>query len=101
MSKNITEATKVLRKELARARGVEEGTIVRFSRRKVIRDEMTLRDTNRVLYLSYAAIFVAGKWFLTGTAGVGARSYTNREFLELIADRDIYNVEVAVKFEEV
>jgi hypothetical protein len=96
-----TSTIKSIRAEVKRAKGVESGTIIAFDREKGLTDLRTLEATGETVTLSYAAIYVNGRWFLTGTSGVGAKSYSNREFFDLIAGETISNVRVATAFEEV
>lgn len=94
----MTNTTKSLRKDVNAARGVEAKSVIRFDRTFTTRDN--LRDEEGPeMTVTYAAIFVAGSWFLTGRGRMASRSYTHREFVDLLADPGISNIEVATEFE--
>lgn len=94
----MTNTAKTLRKDVNAARGVEARSIIRFDRTFKPRDEMRREDLPEVT-ITYAAIFVAGAWYLTGMGRMASRSYTHREFVDLLADPGISNIEVATDFE--
>lgn len=95
----MTNTTKRLRKDVDTARGVEAKSIIRFDRLiPARRDEMRMESKPEVT-VTYAAIFVAGAWYLTGLGRMASRSYTHREFVDLLADPSISNIEVATEFE--
>ena len=50
---------------------------------------------------TYAALYVAGWWWLTGVADWFGRKLSNERFLTLVADGKITNVRVATEFESV
>ena len=89
-------AARLLRKQVAAARGVKPGTIIRFTR--------TLPETATYLpgvALRYAAIFAANRWYLTGQGQLGRSSYAHGRFMELLAQPEFSEVAVATEFEEV
>lgn len=94
----MTTTAKTLRRDVKRAKGPATGAVVKFDRRKVL-GGLAYDTAERVISLSYAAIFVAGHWYLTGTTGVGAARYTHDQFVTLLASDDITNVAVATEFE--
>ncbi|QJD49876.1 hypothetical protein QDW19_gp61 [Microbacterium phage AvGardian] len=104
-------AVKALRKAVDAARGPAEGTVVRFIR--IVAGEYDpMRDTNVVVRkqrLTYAALFVNGRWYLTGSIAEGrassgpvrTNSMTHRNFVELLGNEDVEDAEVAVAWDEV
>ena len=94
-----TKIADTLRKSIKRAKGVEAGTVVRF---EMCFEKSLLRMEEAKRYV-YAAIWVAGRWWLTGDRGIdGVRWYANEAFVEFLAtDERVENVEVAVEFESV
>ncbi|QDP45292.1 hypothetical protein SEA_SHARKBOY_56 [Microbacterium phage Sharkboy] len=105
---NTNPAVKALRKAVDAAKGPAEGTVVRFVR-TVSGEYDPMRDVNVVVpkrRLTYAALFVAGAWYLTGggrraSSGPEARSVSHRAFVEMLADPAVSRVEVATDFETV
>jgi hypothetical protein len=98
----MTDAVKTLTREIRRAKGVQEGTIVRFERDMEQSGQSVLRNVpNFPKSITYAAIFVGGRWYFTGRGGLGTSAMTNREFLDRMAEPDISNVRVATDFERV
>jgi len=83
------KAAKYLTKEIAkRTPKVEENTIVRFKS----------RGRNGIDY-TYAALWVAGFWWITGVANYfGGTKLTNERFLEIVSDGTIFGIEVADSF---
>lgn len=73
----MTNTTKSLRKDVTAARGVTPRSIVRFDRTLPLRDEMRAQERTETV-ITYAAIFVAGAWYLTGLGRMATRSYTHR-----------------------
>lgn len=94
----MSNTTKSLRKDVNAARGVEAKSVIRFDRTITPRDEMRREDLPEVT-ITYAAIFVAGAWYLTGLGRMATKRYTHREFVDLLADPSISNIEVATDFE--
>lgn len=94
----MTSTTKALRKDVTAAKGVTPRSIVRFDRTLPLRDEMRMQERVETT-ITYGAIFVAGKWYLTGLGRMGSQTYTHREFVDLLADPSISNIEVATEFE--
>lgn len=94
----MSNATKALRKDMANAKGVTPGTIIRFDRTFATRDEMRMTEGPEVT-VTYAAIFIAGHWFLTGVGRMASKRYTHRDFVDLLADDSISAIEVATEFE--
>ena len=83
---------KVLRKQIEKRRvKVDEGTTVLFESHS---------PSTGVTY-TYAALYVAGWWWLTGVADWFGRKLSNERFLTLVADGKITNVRVATEFESV
>lgn len=98
---NTDKAISSIRKSLSeREAGMPEGTIIRFARRKQLGKTFRTED-QRFVDLNYAALFVNDRWYLTGTAGVGADSYTNKEFMDLLSSKDYTNIAVATEFETI
>lgn len=83
---------KVLRKQIEKRQvKVDEGTMIRFGSKAPCGPTYT-----------YGAVFVVGRWWLTGEARYfGAQSFTNDEFLDILARPSIVSVEVATEFETV
>lgn len=77
-----------LRKQLKRAKTVEDGTVIRF--------------TAGGIY-TYAAIFVANAWWITGeVAYFGARKFTNEDFLKDVLGRSgVTDIQVATNWDTV
>ena len=99
----MSDAVKVLRKEIARSK-IEEGTVVRFNRTLKTRwDEMSRRafEVEDGKVITYAAIFVNDRWYLTGKGELGNEALTNRDFVDRLSQSDISNIEVATAFESV
>ncbi|AVR56731.1 hypothetical protein QDW26_gp65 [Microbacterium phage Didgeridoo] len=102
---NTAPAVKALRKAVDNAKGPADGTVVRFVR-TVSGDYDPMRDTNVVVRkqrLTYAAVFVNGAWYLTGTLDHRSPARTthisHRAFIDLLAGEDISDAEVATAFE--
>lgn len=98
----------LIRAEVKKSRGVEEGTIIRFEKvkRRRMNRARTISETVEFeeLASTYAALFVGGKWYLTGGVSETAQGspYTSRAFFDdVISGPDIRNIEVAVKFDAV
>lgn len=102
-----------LREEVQKAT-VEDNTIVLFDRTIVLSetkrrvdfddfedddDEEAPKIKVRVKVMTYAALFVANHWFLTGTQGLGTKKMKNREFIDLLAQDYISNVRVSTGLE--
>lgn len=88
----MTDNAKVLRKQIEKRRvKVEEGTVVLFD---------SLNERTGVTY-TYAALYIADAWWLTGVADWFGRKVPNESFLSLVADGKITNVRVATEFEAV
>ena len=99
----MSDAVKVLRKEIARSK-IEEGTVVRFNRTLKTRwDEMSRRafEVEDGKVLTYAAVFANDRWYLTGKGQLEARELTNRDFIDRLSQSDISNIEVATDFESI
>jgi hypothetical protein len=106
---NVSPAAKALRKAVEREAGPAAGTVVRFVR--VVAGEYDpMRDTNVVVRkqrLTYAAIFVNERWYLTGSLADGRSSggpvrtttLTHRNFVALLAGEDVEDAEVATAWE--
>lgn len=78
-------AVDAIRKDLKRVGRIEPGTVVKF----VSGGEYT-----------YAALFVAGNWWLTGSAGHFTRTCSHAEFIErVLSGPDITDVQVATAWE--
>lgn len=99
-AKRSTEALESIRASLNDRATMPVGTIIRFVRRKQF-GKTFLADDQRSVNLSYAAIYVSDRWYLTGTAGVGTSSYTNKEFMDLLAGEDYTEIAVATEFETI
>lgn len=96
--RNSAEALESIRNSLNDRAAMPVGTVVRFVRHKEVN---SARSGYQILALSYAAIYVGGRWYLTGTAGVGSSSYTNKEFMDLLAGEDYTEIAVATEFETI
>lgn len=94
----MSNAVKTLRAEAKRAKGIKPGTVVRFDRTlpASFAENRSIPDT-----ITYAAIFVGGKWYFTGRGGLGNEAMNSREFYDRLALPDIANVQVATEYEEV
>lgn len=94
----MADTKAVLKKALQRAKGVDEGTVIRFD---VCFEADLLRRENAKRY-NYAAIFTGGKWYLTGDRGLdqGKTNFTFEELMTILAtDERVESVEVATGFE--
>lgn len=91
-------AIKTLRRELTRAKGVEEGTIVRFDRTL---PESFAENRQIPVTITYASIFVGGKWYFTGRGNLASQALSSREFFDRMAEPDVSNVQVATEFEAI
>lgn len=89
----MTNTTKTLRKQVNTARGVTEGTILRFVR------TLPHYQTRELTRYTYAGIFAGGRWFFTGRGQLGASAKTHAEMIEILADPTVSDVEVATEFE--
>lgn len=89
----MADNAKVLRKQIEKRRvKVEEGTIVRFR---------SFSERTQINYW-YGAIYVAGRWWITSKCDYfGAQNFTNEKFLDLVAAREITDVDVATAFESI
>lgn len=86
---NLSANGQLLAAELAQYRtNVQPGTIIRFVRNN------PLNPLNDHRPLTYAAIFVAGVWYVTGTLA-GRRTFSPREFYERLGESDISLIEIA------
>ena len=96
--KSINEDVKALRKALNKNKKFSEGTVVRF---KSSNAEKYDRGWSDVAYYSYAALYVAGRWWLTGVAGYfGKNVFTTEEFVEKVLSKNTtFDIEVATEFE--
>lgn len=100
MSTPIEASKADLAEQIAKARGPEDGTVIRFDQTVPASFEA---DTPERTF-TYAALFVAGHWYLTGTAhatSLSRQRYGNAAFIDLMAKPDITNVEIATAFEVV
>lgn len=102
----MSDTLKFLQKEVKRAKGIESGTVVTFDRFIEKRYNEMERRTELIAggegkNFTYAAIFVAGRWYFTGEGRLGNSKMTTREFLERIAEEDISNIRLATAFENV
>jgi hypothetical protein len=91
------QTIKSLRKAVADEAGPEAGSVVTFTR--VVADTRDLQAdlTVHAKELSYAAIFVNGQWYFTGTT---SRSpMTQRRFAEFLASPMVKNVQVVTATE--
>lgn len=99
----MSDAVKVLRKEIARSK-IEEGTVVRFDRTLLAGYDYARREMSHIedgKVLTYAAVFVNDRWYLTGKGALGNEALTNRDFVDRLSRSDISNIEVATAFESV
>lgn len=89
----MNESVKTLRKQIKRQpEEVKPGTVLLFDSRN---------EATRVTY-TYAALYIANKWWLTGAANYyGTNAFTHQRFVELVATKEIHNVRVATEFESV
>lgn len=80
----MDDTLKVLKKSLKKSKKVNDGTVVRF----VALEKYT-----------YAAVYVAGFWWITGNSGMfnGVRKFTYNEFMNDVLS-DCTNIEVAVNW---
>lgn len=93
---------KAIRKEVARTKAIEEGTVVKFDRDMTVSGQAVLRNVpNFPETITYAAIFVGGRWYLTGKGRLGNEALTTRDFFDRLAEPDVSNVQVATGFEAV
>jgi len=99
-----------IRDEIKKTKGVSEGTVVRFDRvkRRRLRGGLPSVVTPEVQFeefvTTYAALFVAGKWYLTGHESQTAMGspYTNRQFFDdVIGAPETRNVEIASAWDAV
>ncbi len=87
----MDENAKALRKQIKKRQvQVDDGTVVTF----------VSQEANGLRY-TYAALYVADSWWLTGVADWFGRRLTNEEFLELAASGKVEDVKVATQFETV
>lgn len=97
----MSTTIKTLRRDIERAKGVPEGSVVLFTRTlPERRDEMAM-TIRPALRLSYAAIFVGGKWHFTGAGGLGRSQMTHARFLDLMAEPEISEVRLVTETAEV
>lgn len=98
-----TTAAKTLRREVTRAKGVAAGTVVTFDRDMTHENgESVIRNVpNFPSTITYAAIFVGGKWYFTGRGRLGQSAMTNTEFLARMAESDIFNLAVVTDTEAI
>lgn len=89
----MADNAKVLRKQIEKRQvRVEGGTVVRFRSHS---------DRTGINYW-YGAIYVANRWWITSAANYfGKQSFTNEEFLDLVAQGRITDVDVATAFESI
>ena len=81
---NVNEAVEVLKEEFGKRRRVKDGTVIRF----VMLDKYT-----------YAAVYVAGKWYITGTGKWwGTNIFEHDDFVKAIGAAT--KMEVATEWEE-
>lgn len=88
----MADNVKVLRKQIEKRQvQVDEGTVVLFD---------SSNDRTGITY-TYAALYIADAWWLTGVADWFGRKVLNDTFLNLVADGKITNARVATEFESV
>lgn len=81
--------TNEIRKQVTKAKGFPTGTVVRFDR----------AYGNRTL--TYAAIAITGgEWYITGTYNY-ENSFTNSEFMELLARDEVSNIATATGWDTI
>lgn len=84
-------AVEAIRKDLKRA-AVEPGTVIKFTSMDVLADKT----------YTYAALFIAGGWWLTGTANhFGRSALKHSDMIGLLGGEDILDVQVATVWEHV
>lgn len=101
----MTDTVKFLKREIAKSK-VDEGTVVIFDR--VINTRYNPMHMENLPVpegeektITYAAIFVANRWFFTGKGRLGNERLTNRDFLERMSEPDISNVRVMTSYEKI
>lgn len=89
----MADSVKVLRKQIEKRQvKVGEGTVVRFRSHSA---------TTGINYW-YGAIFVANRWWITSAKNFfGKQNFSNEEFLDLVAEGRITDVDVATAFESI
>ncbi|MDF2915857.1 MAG: hypothetical protein K0S70_74 [Microbacterium sp.] len=104
-----------IRSEVKKSKGVTEGTVVRFDRVKLRRirpagvpEGARIPQTEAVgveeFITTYAALYVGGRWYVTGSQSETAQGqpYTSRQFFDdVIGHAATRNVQIATKFEAV
>lgn len=81
-----------LKKDISKNEGVETGTIVRFTSYDNVTDRR----------FTYAAVYAAQFWWLTGEVNYyGSKKLNHIDFMLILAREDVNDVEVAVAFDKV
>lgn len=85
-----------LRADLQKAQPMPEGTVIRFE---------SVGENGRwdAVVFVYAALFVNGRWYLTGDNSYFAKSYTHQGLMDVFASKGkaIQNIQLATEFESV
>lgn len=86
------QTIKALRKAVAAERGPEDGSVVTFTRAIVRQGDFERDLPPEARKLSYAALFVAGKWYFTGSTSRSPMSA--RRFAEFLSTPEVQDVRV-------
>lgn len=110
----MTNIAETIRQAVAANQGPEELTVVRFSERRegvspVSRKSSFLDDDDdfevpdpigeATEAYTFAALYVAGRWYLTGVAAGQTRIMKHRDFMERLASDRVTYAEVASAWE--
>jgi hypothetical protein len=77
---------------MERTKRVEDGTVMRFKSYSLAMDRE----------YTYAAIFIAGFWWLTGVSKFfGTNKFSHAEWIDLLTKGEVKDLEVAVVWEAV
>lgn len=97
-----TEVAALLGEQVQRAK-LPEGTVVIFDRTinkswDPLRMEAMPLPNGEFKVITYAALFVANRWFFTGQGELGRSKMKHLQFVERLSDDDISNIRVAGDF---
>ncbi|MEG2887280.1 MAG: hypothetical protein RR853_09155 [Aurantimicrobium sp.] len=121
MSEKLTTAAQLLKTEIERTK-FEDGTVITFDRtikvapgvnthrKRSFDDLFDEEDEDTPEYgplrteektLTYAALFVGGRWFFTGKGSLGTSKVKSSKLIEMLSEPNISNVKVATGFEPI
>jgi hypothetical protein len=89
----------ILREQVESNSPPEDGTVVVFEYTWQIGSEHIGLKPSKRAYYTFAALWVAGQWYVTGQHTSLSRTYTHVTFMQMLATENVRKASVAARFE--